>query len=321
MKIVVLDGYSANPGDLSWGGLEALGDVSLYDRTPPELVLERLGDAEAVITNKVPFDTARLAQLPKLRYIGVSATGYNIVDVAAARARNITVTNIPAYSTASVAQMTFALLLEVTQQVGLHARLTAEGAWCKAPDFSFWEAPLLELEGKTLGLVGYGQIAQRVARIAKAFGMKVVINTRNPDKYKGSLMNAQNGFVDLDELIAVSDVVSLHCPLTPETERLINAERLAWMKRTAILINTSRGQVIDEAALADALNSGRLAGAGLDVLSSEPPAPDNPLLAARNCFITPHIAWATRAARERLLTVAASNLKAFIDGQPQNVVS
>lgn len=321
MKIVVLDGYSANPGDLSWGEIEALGDVTIYDRTPPELVLERICDAEAVITNKVPFAADRLAQLPQLKYIGVSATGYNIVDVAAAAARHITVTNIPAYSTASVAQMTFALLLELTQQVGLHAGLTAQGAWSKAPDFSFWEAPLFELEGQTLGLVGYGQIAQRVARIAKAFGMQVVIHTRNPAKYKGNLMNAQNGFVELDELLAVSDVVSLHCPLTPETELLINAERLSWMKRSAILINTSRGQVVDEIALADALNNGRLAGAGLDVLSSEPPAADNPLLSARNCFVTPHIAWATRAARARLLAIAAANLKAFIGGQPQNVVS
>jgi len=231
------------------------------------------------------------------------------------------VTNIPAYSTASVAQMTFALLLELTQQVGLHASAVAAGKWSAAPDFCFWDKPLVELEGKTIGLVGFGQIAQQVARIARAFGLQVVVTTRNPAKYMGNLMNAQIRFVSLEELLRYSDIVSLHCPLTAETTRIINAERLALMKPTALLLNTSRGAVIDEAALADALNNGRLAGAGLDVLSSEPPTADNPLLSARNSLITPHIAWATGAARKRLLEVAVANLKAFLNGKPQNVVS
>jgi len=321
MKIVILDGYTANPGDLSWSALEELGEVSCYERTAPNQVLERIGDAEAVITNKVPFAAERLQRLPKLQYIGVTATGFNIIDIEAAREHGVTVTNIPAYSTASVAQLTFALLLEMTQQVGRHAAATAAGKWTAAPDFCFRETPLLELEGLTLGLVGFGQIAQRVNRIARAFGMQIVVTTRNPDKYLGNLMNAQTQFVELEELLKTSDVVSLHCPLTAETERLLNAERLAMMKSSALLINTSRGAMIDESALADALNAGRLAGAGLDVLSDEPPAADNPLLSARNCFVTPHIAWATEAARKRLLEVTAANLKAFVRGKPLNVVS
>lgn len=321
MKIVILDGYTANPGDLSWSALEELGEVSCYERTVPDQVLERIGDAEAVITNKVAFTADHLHQLPRLKYIGVTATGFNIIDVEAAREQGITVTNIPAYSTASVAQLTFALLLEMTQQVGLHAAATAAGKWTAAPDFCFRETPLLELEGLTLGLVGFGQIAQRVNRIARAFGMQIVVTTRNPDKYMGNLMNAKTQFVELEELLKTSDVVSLHCPLTAETERLLNAERLAMMKSSALLINTSRGAMIDESALADALNAGRLGGAGLDVLSDEPPAADNPLLSARNCFVTPHIAWATEAARKRLLEVTAANLKAFVRGKPLNVVS
>jgi glycerate dehydrogenase len=321
MKIVILDGYTANPGDLSWSALEELGEVSCYERTTPDQVLERIGDAEAVITNKVPFAADRLQQLPRLKYIGVTATGFNIIDVEAAREQGITVTNIPAYSTASVAQLTFALLLEMTQQVGRHAAATAAGKWAAAPDFCFRETPLLELEGMTLGLIGFGQIARRVTRIARAFGMQIVVTTRNPDKYMGNLTNAQTQFVELEELLKTSDVVSLHCPLTAETERLLNAERLDMMKSTALLINTSRGAMIDESALADALNAGRLAGAGLDVLSDEPPAADNPLLSARNCFVTPHIAWATKAARKRLLEVTAANLKAFVRGKPLNIVS
>jgi glycerate dehydrogenase len=321
MKIVILDGYTTNPGDLSWSALERLGDVSIYKRTAPDQVLERLDDATVVITNKVPFSAARLQQLPEMKYIGVTATGYNIIDVEAARAQGVTVTNIPAYSTASVAQMTFALLLELTQQVGRHAAATAAGKWSAAPDFSFTETSLFELDGKILGLIGFGQIAQRVARIARSFGMQVVVSTRNPAKYMGDLMNAQTHFVDIDELLQVSDVVSLHCPLTAETEQLINADRLALLKPSALLINTSRGQVIDEVALADALKAGQLAGAGLDVLASEPPDTANPLLSARNCFVTPHIAWATEAARKRLLEVTAGNLKAFLAGEPQNVVS
>jgi glycerate dehydrogenase len=321
MKIVVLDGYTANPGDLDWSPLEELGELKVYDRTAPDQVLTRIGDARSVITNKVPFDAARLQQLPQLKYIGVTATGYNIIDVEAARQQHVTVTNIPAYSTASVAQMTFALLLELTQQVGLHASAVASGRWSAAPDFCFWDKPLVELEGKTLGLVGFGQIAQRVAKIASVLGMQIIATTRNPAKYMGNLMHAKISFVSVEELLRSSDIVSLHCPLTAETTRFINAERLALMKPTALLLNTSRGGVIDEAALADALNSDHLAGAGLDVLSSEPPTADNPLLSARNCLITPHIAWATGAARKRLLTVAIANLKAFLEGKPQNVVS
>jgi len=321
MKIVILDGHTANPGDLSWSALELLGEVSCFERTTPDQLLERIGDAEAVITNKVPFAAELLQQLPRLKYIGVTATGFNIIDVEAAREQGITVTNIPAYSTASVAQLTFALLLEMTQQVGRHAAATAAGKWVAAPDFCFWETPLLELEGMTLGLVGFGQIAQRVTRIARAFGMQVVATTRSSAKYLGNPMNAQTQFVDLEELLKISDVVSLHCPLTAETERLLNAERLAMMKPSALLINTSRGAMVDEAALADALNTGHLAGAGLDVLSGEPPAADNPLLSARNCFVTPHIAWATEAARKRLLEMTAANLKAFKCGRPQNVVN
>jgi glycerate dehydrogenase len=321
MEIVVLDGHTANPGDLDWTPLEELGDLKVYDRTAPDQVLARIGDAGAVITNKVPFDAARLQQFPQLQYIGVTATGYNIIDVAAARQHQVTVTNIPAYSTASVAQMTFALLLELTQQVGLHAAAVASGRWSAAPDFCFWDKPLVELEGKTLGLVGYGQIARRVALIASAFGMQIVTTTRNPAKYLDHPLEVPTRFASLDELLQESDVVSLHCPLTDETSRLINAARLAQMKPSALLLNTSRGAVVDEAALADALNNDRLAGAGLDVLSSEPPAADNPLLSARNCLITPHIAWATGAARKRLLDVAIANLKAFLHGRPQNVVS
>jgi len=321
MKIVVLDGFTTNPGDLSWSELESLGEVSLYERTADDEVLRRTGDAELIITNKVPFDAARLQQLPHLRYIGVTATGYNIIDVVAARNQGVTVTNIPAYSTASVAQMTFALLLELTQQVGMHASAVAAGKWSSAPDFCFWKVPLVELEGKVLGLVGFGQIARRVARVAQAFGMQVVVTTRAPTRYMDNPMNDQIRFIALEELLRISDVVSLHCPLTAETEKLINADHLALMQPSAMLINTSRGGVIDEASLAESLNGGRLAGAGLDVLSSEPPNSDNPLLTARNCFITPHIAWATGAARKRLLAVTVANIKAFLAGKPQNVVS
>lgn len=321
MKIIILDGYAANPGDLDWTPLLELGQVELYDRTPEDRVLERIGDAEAVITNKVPFCAERLRLLPGLKYIGVTATGYNIIDVAAARGQGVTVSNIPAYSTASVAQMTFALLLELTQQVGRHAAAVVAGKWAAAPDFCFWETPLAELEGLTLGLVGFGAIGRRVARIATAFGLQVVVATRSPERYRDLPDNAGIHFVSLDELLQSSDVVSLHCPLTSETERLIDAERLALMRPGALLINTSRGALVDEDALATALNQGRLAGAGLDVLSSEPPAADNPLLTARNCLITPHIAWATGAARQRLLDIAVANLEAFLAGRPQNVVS
>lgn len=321
MKIVYLDAYAANPGDIDWAPLNALGEVSIYDRTPDAEVLKRVGDAEIVLTNKVRFDAERLAALPRLKYLGVTATGYNIVDLAAAVRQGVTVTNIPAYSTASVAQMVFALLLELTQQVGHHHHLVRWGHWTEAPDFCFWAKPLTELEDLTLGLVGFGQISQRVARIAKAFGMNVQVCTKNPDKYNGRLDYAQISFVSLEELLKTSDVVSLHCPLTAETDGMLNAERLAMLKPSAILINTARGALIDEIALAEALKKKQFAGAGLDVMAQEPPDGSNPMLTAPNCFITPHLAWATLASRQRLIDTMVKNVKAFIDGTPQNVVS
>lgn len=320
MKIVVLDGYALNPGDMSWQALAALGNCMVYDRTPKELVVERAAGADVVLTNKVVLAAEQLAQLPQLRYIGVTATGFNVVDVEAARRQNILVTNVPAYSTASVAQLVFALLLELTQQVGHHARLVREGRWSASPDFCFWDRPLVELDGLTLGIVGFGAIGRRVARLAGAFGMEVLVYTAHPEKYRQSAEGKDARFVGLDELFVASDAVTLHCPLTEETRALVDARRLESMKPTAYLINTGRGPLVDEAALAAALNSGRIAGAGLDVLSAEPPPADNPLLPAANCCITPHIAWATRAARERLMATAVANVRAFVAGQPQNVV-
>jgi glycerate dehydrogenase len=315
-RIVYLDGYTVNPGDLSWQPLRALGDCVLYDRTPPEQVIERARDAEIVLTNKVTLDGTTIRALPRLRCIGVTATGFNIIDVAAAREREIVVTNVPAYGTASVAQMTFALLLELTQHVGHHARTVREGRWSASPDFCYWDRPLLELAGLTLGIVGLGQIGREVARLAEAFRMKVIATSRQPAS------DAPLGvrIVGMDELFRTSDVVSLHCPLTPDTAGLVNARRLATMKPTALLINTSRGGLIVEQDLADALNAGRIAGAAVDVLSVEPPTMSNPLLAARNCYVTPHIAWATQAARRRLLAVAVENVRAFLQGMPINRV-
>ncbi|WP_027714998.1 D-2-hydroxyacid dehydrogenase [Desulfuromonas sp. TF] len=321
MNIVVLDGYTLNPGDLSWEGLERLGSCDVFDRTPAAQVAERAKEAEIVLTNKAVLNREIIGKLPRLRYIGVLATGYNVVDLEAARAQGVVVTNVPAYSTVSVAQMVFALLLELTSHVGHHAGLVRRGRWSESPDFCFRDTPLIELEGLIMGIIGFGQIGRRVARIADAFGMRVLVQTRNPARYKGNLQNAGIEFVELVELLRRSDVVSLHCPLTPETERMIDVERLALMKPTAFLINTGRGPLVDEAALAAALNGKRLAGAGLDVLSQEPPPADNPLLHADNCFITPHIAWATKEARERLMKVAVDNVRAFLEGGPHNVVS
>ena len=317
MKIVVLDGYTLNPGDLSWDGLLALGECALYERTPPELVVERARGAEAVLTNKVVVGRAEMEQLPDLRYIGVLATGYNIVDVEAARERGIPVTNVPEYSTRSVAQMTFAHILELALRVGHHARTVREGRWTASADFSYADYPLIELAGKTIGLIGIGRIGRATAALALAFGMRVLANSpRTPaDLPPGIRM------VELDTLLRESDVVSLHCPLTPQNQGLINRERLALMKPTAFLINTSRGPLIVAQDLADALNADRLAGAGLDVLSVEPPPADNPLLQAKNCYITPHIAWATGAARVRLMDTVVENLQAFINGKAQNVVN
>ncbi len=320
-KIVVLDGYTANPGDLDWAALEQFGSLTVHERTPPELVLERAAGAQVLLTNKTVLDRRIIGALAELKYIGVLATGINVVDVAAARERGIPVTNVPGYGTRSVAQMVFALLLEMTQQVGHHARLVRYGAWSRSPDFCFWDRPLVELDGLTMGVVGFGAIGRQVTQLARAFGMRVLVHTGHPEKYREGFAGQGVEFVDLERLFTESDVISLHCPLTPATERLVDERRLALMKPGAFLINTGRGPLVDEAALAEALNREKIAGAGLDVVCVEPPPPDNPLLSARNCFITPHIAWATRAARERLMGIAIDNVRAFLAGQPQNLVN
>jgi glycerate dehydrogenase len=317
MKIVVLDGYTLNPGDLSWDDLRGLGECEIHERLRDDELVPRAAEAEILLTNKMTVGRKHMSQLPKLRYIGVTATGYNIVDVEAARERKIAVTNVPAYGTASVAQMTFALLLELTQRSGHHAQTVREGRWAKSPDFCYWDFPLVELDGLTMGIIGLGRIGRAAARLAQAFGMKVVASGRS----KPHDLPTDIDWSDVETLLRTSDVVSLHCPLTPETKHLMNAQRLAMMKPTAFLLNTSRGPLIDEPALADALRRGQIAGAGLDVLSQEPPPPNHPLYTAPNCFITPHIAWATRAARARLMRVAVENVRAFISGKPQNVVT
>lgn len=318
MKITVLDGFCLNPGDLSWDALRRLGTVEVFDRTPADEVAARAAGAEIVFTNKAPLPRRVLEQLPALRYIGVLATGYNIVDVEAARERGIVVANIPTYGTASVAQFVFALLLELCHHVGLHACAVREGEWTRNADWSFWKSPLVELAGKTMGIIGFGRIGRQTARIADALGMRVIAN----DTYHGE-EPSYPGFrwATVEELLRESDVVSLHSPLFPETRGMINARSLALMKPTAFLINTSRGPLIVDQDLADALNAGRIAGAGLDVLSAEPPAGDNPLLSARNCLVTPHMAWATREARSRLMDLAVENVTAFLAGTPRNVVT
>lgn len=318
MKIVNLDGYTTNPGDLSWEQFKKYGDLTVYDRTPPELVVERAKDAEILIVNKTPIDADLLKQLPKLKYIGLQSTGYNIVDCKTARELGITVSNIPAYSTSAVAQLVFAFILQITNQVTLHSDAVHNGEWCACPDFCFWKTPLAELDGKTIGIIGFGSIGQRVAKIAEAFGMNVLIFTPTKKPTDG-LKTAE--FVDFDTLLKESDVITCHCPLTEKTENLINESALSKMKKSAILINTSRGPVIDDVALANALNNCDIAAAGLDVLKIEPPKDDNPLLAAKNCYITPHIAWAAYETRARLMTILEENLKAFLDGKPQNVVN
>ncbi len=315
MKIVVLDGHTLNPGDLDWGGLEKLGACTVHPRTPKELIIARAAGAAVLLTNKTPLDASTIAALPELKYIGVLATGYNVVDIAAARGRGIPVSNVPTYGTRSVAQMTFALLLELVQGVGHHAAAVRAGRWAGCQDFCFWDQPLVELEGLTMGLIGYGRIGQSTAAVARAFGMQVL--AFDPMAKPG----AHPELTDLETLLRQSDVVSLHCPLTPENTKLINAARLAMMKPTAFLLNTARGPLVDEEALANALNAGKLAGAGLDVLAVEPPGPENPLLHAKNCLVTPHISWATRAARSRLLNTAVDNVRAFLAGTPQNVVN
>jgi glycerate dehydrogenase len=315
MNLVVLDGYATNPGDLSWDAFRTLARCQVYDRTPPEDVVARAADAELVLTNKTGLSAGVLEQLPKLRYIGVLATGTNVVDVAAARERGICVTNIPGYGTRSVAQHTLALILECTNHVGLHAAGVHEGAWARSPDWCYWRESLVELAGLTLGIVGYGSIGRQVAALARAFGMNILTVAR-----KNSAAEEGVTFVPLAQLLASSDIVSLHCPLTEDNRGLINAESLALMKPSALLINTSRGPLIDEEALADALRQGRIAGAALDVLSKEPPAGDHPLLTTPRCLITPHQAWATGAARKRLLEMASENVSAFLQGRPRNVV-
>ena len=317
MQIVVLDGHTLNPGDLSWRELEALGSCTVHDRTPPDRVIERAANADIVLTNKTPLTAGQIAALPNLKYIGVLATGFNIVDVQAARGRGIPVVNVPTYGTRSVAQMTLALLLELTQHVGHHAETVRNGRWTSSPDFCYWDSPLVELDGLTLGILGFGRIGQSVGELARAFGMTTVCHTRNPDAVLPETVTR----VPLERLFRESDVLSLHCPLTPETQHVVNRERLSWMKPTSFLLNTSRGPLIDEAALAEALNSGTISGAGLDVLAVEPPVGENPLLTARNCLVTPHIAWATKAARSRLMQTAVSNVAAFVRGTPQNVVN
>ena len=317
MKIVVLDGYATNPGDLSWEGLSEFGELTVYDRTPAEMTVERARGAEVLISNKAFLGATEMAALPELRYVGIQATGVNVVDLKAAGERGVAVTNVPAYSTASVAQHAFALLLELTRGVGLHAELVQQGAWTNCPDFAFQETPQIELTDKVFGVVGYGDIGKMTAQIAMAFGMRVLVHTRTPDPETCSEVS----FVGLDQLLAEADVVSLSCPLTAETERLINAERLALMKASAYLINTGRGLLVDEEALAKALRDGVIAGAGLDVLSQEPPPAENPLLNAPNCFITPHLAWATRAARQRLIDEIVANLRAFLAGEVRNRVA
>ena len=317
MKIIVLDGYGLNPGDLNWDGFEALGELTVYDRTLPSELMERAAGAEVLITNKTLITAENMADLPELKYIGVLATGYNVVDIDAAKACGIVVTNIPAYSTASVVQMVFAHILNITQRVGYYADENKQGRWTKNADFCYWDTQLVELQGKKMGIVGFGNIGQATARIAQAFGMEVCVYSSKPQFVLPSGIKK----MDLDELFAECDVISLHCPLTPDTKEMVNADRLSKMKSNAILINTGRGPLINEQDLADALNEGRIAAAGLDVLSVEPSVEGNPLLTARNCFITPHIAWATLEARTRLMEIAVQNLKSYLNGQIINNVA
>jgi glycerate dehydrogenase len=317
MKIVVLDGYALNPGDLTWDELRKFGEVEIFERTPEEQAVERAAGAQIVLVNKTPISAATQARLPELRYIGVLATGYNIVDTAAARQAGIIVSNIPTYGTSSVAQFAFALLLELCHHVALHAEAVRQGEWSRSPDWSFWKTPLVELAGKTMGVVGFGRIGRQTGAIAAAMGMRVVAHDSvevHPPDYDGFR------WMSADELLAEADVVSLHCPLTAENRGMINRDRLARMKKTALLINTSRGPLVVDEDLACALNAGTIAGAGLDVLSLEPPSESNPLLTARNCLVTPHIAWATREARKRLLDLAVENVRAFLENRPQNTV-
>ena len=318
MKIVVLDGFTLNPGDLSWDELQQLGEVVIHDRTPKDKVLERSKDAEILFTNKTPLGADIIQQLPSLKFIGVLATGFNVIDVEAAKQQSVVVSNVPGYGTDSVVQMTFALLLELCQHVQRHSDSVMEGGWANSIDWCYWNYPLVELAGKTIGIIGFGSIGQKVGDVATAFGMKIVGAARHhTDQSK------RNNFrwAEIPELLEVSDIVTIHCPLFPETKGLINKESLQRMKKSAFLLNTSRGPIIVDQDLADALNNEVIAGAGIDVLSMEPPPKDNPLFGAKNCIITPHIAWATKEARARLMNMVVDNLKAFLDGKPVNVVN
>lgn len=318
MKLVVLDGYTLNPGDLNWEGIKKFGDLEVHDRTPESQIVERCQGAEIIFTNKTPLREAILSQLPDLKYIGVLATGYNVVDVDYAKARGIAVANVPGYGTASVVQMTFALLLELCQHVQSHSDSVRQGDWAASPDFCYWNYPLIELEGKTIGIIGFGSIGQKVADIATAFGMNIIgfSRTRSDQSHRKNFK-----WAELNELLKESDVVSVHCPLFPETQGIINKDSLRLMKRTAFFLNTSRGPLMVDQDLADALNEGIIAGAGIDVLSVEPPSADNPLFKAKNCLITPHIAWATKEARSRLMGIAENNLSSFLNQKPINIVN
>ncbi len=323
MKIVVLDGYTLNPGDLTWDGFERLGELVVYDRTAydlssKELVIERGKDADIILLNKTLLNREMMEEMPRLKYVGVLATGFNIVDVAAAREKGITVTNIPTYGTNAVAQMAIALLLELCHHAGAHGEAVANGEWETNPDWSFWKYPLIELAGKTIGIIGYGRIGRTVGEIAKALGMKVVAMANTPDlSLEGDMMH----YGDLEDVLRESDVISLHCPLTETTAGIINKDTISRMKDGVMIINNSRGQLIVEEDLRDALNSGKVAGAALDVVSSEPIKSDNPLLEAKNCIITPHISWAPKEARTRLMDLALENLKRYLSGDPINVVN
>ena len=311
MKIVILDGYTENPGDLSWDGFAAQGELTVYEHTMAEDIIPRIGDAEIVITNKTPVTAQTLSACPQIRYVGVLATGYNVVDIAAARERGIVVTNVPTYGTAAVAQHTFALLLELCHRAGAHNAAVQQGKWTNGRDFCFWDYPLTELSGKTMGVIGYGRIGRAVANIARAFGMQVLACSAHGGE----------GLVSLDEILAQSDVISLHCPLTGENEKMFNRETIARMKDGVMIVNTARGQLIDEEALREALLSGTVFGAAVDVAGVEPIRADNPLLGLENCIITPHIAWAPKESRQRLMDVAVSNLAAFLKGEPVNNVA
>ena len=317
MKIVILDGYTENPGDLSWEELGKLGDLTVYDRTPESEIISRIGDAEIVITNKTPLTRATLDACPNIRYIAVLATGYNVVDIAAAKEKGIPVSNVPTYGTASVGQFAIAMLLEICHHVAHHSQTVYEGKWNACADWCYWDYPLIELDGKTMGIIGFGRIGQTTGKIAKAMGMKVLAY----DSFPSESGRAIAEYVDLDTLLASSDVVALHCPLFPETQGIINKQTIAKMKDGVILLNNSRGPLIVEQDVADALNSGKIYAAGLDVVSTEPIRNDNPLLKAKNCIITPHISWAPKESRQRIMDCTVSNVLSFLNGAPANVVN